>query len=403
MSSLDRRSFLKTTAAGLVSVSAARGRALPADEDPLGVRTEFPITKTQAYLNTASAGPLPKVVREAALEFADEKMLRPTPGRRHEVKELARVRFAELFGATPQEVAFLYSTSDGENIVAHGLDLQAGDNVVVDELHFITSFVLYRQLEKDKGIELRIVPHRMGRVPIEGFEARVDRRTRLVSVAWVSNRNGYRHDLPALADLAHRHGAFLYADTIQALGTFPTRLSQEGVDFAAGNSYKWLFAGYGVAPFFIREEHLDRIRPDRYGHLQVVEPLPDFHYRLHTTAKKFEYANLAYGPIYQLYAALEFIDNVGLSRIEEHGVALAGELRDGVARLGFEIWTPHQNPSPIVSFAHGQEPDKLARLLDKEGVVVTFSEGGTQVRASVALFNNRGDVQRLLAALAKIA
>ena len=98
----------------------------------------------------------------------------------------------------------------------------------------------------------------------------------------------------------------LYADAIQAFGTFPTRLREEGVDFAIGNSYKWIYAGYGVAPFFIREEHLDRIRPDRYGHAQVAESLPDYQYRLQKTARKFEYANPAYGPLYQLDAALRF-------------------------------------------------------------------------------------------------
>jgi selenocysteine lyase/cysteine desulfurase len=395
MSSLDRRSFLQTAAAGLASISAARGEALPSNDDPLGVRADFPLTETQAYLNSASTGPSPKVVREAAVEFADGKMLRPTPGRRQEIREQARARFANLFGASPEEVAFLYATSEGE--------LRAGENVVLDELHFTTSFVLYRQLEKEKGIELRIVPQKGGRARIEDFEARVDRRTRLVSVAWVSNRNGYRHDLGPLADLAHVHGAYLYADAIQALGTFPTRLTEEGVDFAAGNSYKWLFANWGVAPFFIREEHLDRIRPDRYGHGQVAESLPDFHYRLHRTARKFEYANVAYGSVYQLDAALSYLEKVRLSRIEEHGVRLAGELREGVAKLGFETLTPPQNPSPIVSFVHGQEPEKLASLFKKEEIMVTLREGGTQVRASVAMFNNRSDVQRLLKVLEKIA
>ena len=229
MTSLDRRSFLKSTTAGLASVAAARGETHPANDDPLGVRAEFPITETQAYLNTASSGPFPRAVRTAALAFAEEKTLRPTPGRRQETRASARAKFAKLFDAKEEEVAFLYSTSDGENIVARGLDLQAGDNVVIDELHFITSFVLFRQLEEERGIELRVVPQKNGRAPVEEFEARVDRRTRLISVAWVSNRNGYRHDVRALADLAHSHGALLYADAIQAFGTFPLKNSKSRV------------------------------------------------------------------------------------------------------------------------------------------------------------------------------
>ncbi len=195
----------------------------------------------------------------------------------------------------------------------------------------------------------------------------------------------------------------LYADAIQAFGTFPTRLREEGVDFAIGNSYKWIYAGYGVAPFFIREEHLDRIRPDRYGHAQVAESLPDYQYRLQKTARKFEYANPAYGPLYQLDAALSFLEEVGLDRIEAHGVALAAELRDGVNKLGFEAWTPPDNASPIVTFPHRQKPEDRARLLEKEAVVVTLREKGTHIRAAMGMFNNQSDINRLLKVLERIA
>ncbi len=268
---------------------------------------EFPVTREQAYLNSAYVGPIPRSVRDAAVEEADAKMLLPTPGNRSDRAELAREKFARLFGAKNEEVALLYSTSDGENVVTSALDWKAGDNVVLDELHFQTSFVLYRALEKSRGIELRIVPQSGGRARIEDFDSRIDGRTRLLSLAWVSNRNGYRHDLKALSDLAHSKGAQIYVDAIQALGTFPTDLGSCGADFLCTGAFKWLFGGFGVAPLYVREEHLDRIRPDRYGHAQIAEELPDFRFRLHESAKKYEYAALAYGAVFQLDAALDFL------------------------------------------------------------------------------------------------
>jgi selenocysteine lyase/cysteine desulfurase len=348
---------------------------------------------------------MPRVVHQAALKYAEEQLLTPAIGLdgSMERKEAARTKFAELFGAKREEVALLFSTSDGENIVTRALDLKAGDNVVIDELHFITTFVLYRELEKSRGIELRIVPHRDGRAPIEDYEARTDRRTRLISVAWVSNRNGYRHDLRALADLVHGRGGFLFADGIQALGTFPTNLHEEKVDFVCGNSYKWLFSSWGAAPFYVREEHLDRIRPDRFGHGSVAESLSDLRFRLQSTAKKYEYAGLVYGTVAQLDAALGLIGQVGLARIEGHGVALARELRDGIARLGFEMFTPPDNPSAIVSFIHGRDPERVKKLLKDENISVTLRENDTQIRASAAMFNNRSDVAHLVSAFAKIA
>ncbi len=425
MKSLDRRNFIRTTAAaGLAALPAsalaqqiaagngasaadapppgpARSRPSGSLDDPLGVRASFPVTEELAYLNTASVGPISVPVRDALHAYADEKMLRrggsgPSP------RERARARFAELFGADEDEIAFLYSTTDAENIVASALDWREGDNIVVDELHFVSTYVLYRQLEERKGVELRVVPPRDGLVTIDDFARVTDRRTRLVSVAWVSNRNGFRHDLSALAEFAHANGAYLYTDAVQALGTFPVDLQAEGVDFAGANGYKWLHADFGCAPFFVRREHLEWMEPDRYGHRQVAETLPGRRYRMTTSAAKFEYASAASGPVAALDAALGFLADVGLERIAGHTHALAGELRAGAEALGMQPFTPPRNPSPIVSFYHGLDHGTLSKALAEEGIAVTFQEEGRLLRAAVAMFNNQEDMDRLMGVLKQL-
>ena len=325
MSSIDRRSFLKTAAAtGLVTLPARRTRAQSAADDPLGVRGDFHVMREQTYINISLVGPMPTPVYEAAIAHADAQRLDPAPAffRSLQVKQETRTAFAELFGAKPEEIALLFSTSDAENIVTDAVDLKAGDNVVVDELHFATTFVLYRQLEQTKGIELRIVPHAGGRSHLEDFATRTDDRTRLISVAWVSNRNGFKHDVTELADLVHSHGGLLFADGIQALGAFPVNLHDTRVDFAAANSYKYLLSSWGAAPFYVREEHLDQIPPDRFGHNQVAESLPDFHFKLRETAAKYEHAGLVYGTVAQLNAALGYLGRRGAGPDREaHGRA----------------------------------------------------------------------------------
>jgi selenocysteine lyase/cysteine desulfurase len=403
MSELTRRSFLKTTtAAGLASLPATRALATPSSEDPLGIRGEFPVTDRLAYLNSASVGPLSRAVRDALATYADEKMLYRDPANRRSTKANARAKFANLFGADEDEIAFLYSSSDGENIVVSALDWKEGDNIVLDELHFTTSFVLYRELEKRVGVELRIVPSRVGRAQMEDFEAMIDARTRLLSVAWVSNRNGFRYDLPSLGELAHAHEAYLYADAVQAFGTFSTNLHDEGVDFACGNGYKWLFADFGCAPMYVRREHLEWMRPDRYGHGQVAETLPNHQFRLKTSAEKFEYASNANGPIAAMDAALDLLTEVGLDRIEKHTAALAGQLYAAVAELGLDLFTPPDNRSSIVSFYHGLDSATLSNALAAENVPVTFQEEGRLLRSAVAMFNNQSDVNQLLGVLAKL-
>ena len=415
MKYVNRRHFLKASAIGLSALPAARGLAAstPGDEpahltgthpprldDPLGIRGSFPVTEELAYLNTASVGPLSVPVRDALHAYADEKMRRRNTSSGREAIASARSRFARLFGTEEDEIAFLYATSGAENIIASALEWRAGDNVVVDELHFVTTFVLYRELERRHGIELRIIPSREGVVTVDDFAEHTDDRTRLVSVAWVSNRNGFRYDLPPLADLAHAHGAYLYADAIQAWGTFPTNLHDEKVDFACGNGYKWLHADFGCAPFYVRAEHLEWMTADRHGHSQVAETLPGHRFRLKTSAAKLEYANPAYGPVSAMAAALEFLEGVGPDRIAGHVQALAGELRTEAEALGMRLFTPPGNPSAIVSFYHGLDPERLARALEDEGVAITFQEDSALLRAAVGMFNNRGDVDRLLGVLA---
>ena len=421
MHSLNRRHFLTTTAAaGLSTLSATRGltahagdggdspgtgsgrRLSASSDDPLGVRASFPVTEELAYLNTASSGPLSVPVRDALRAYADEKMLQRNRGSGSAALSSARTKFANLFGADEDELAFLYATSGAENIIASAMAWRPGDNVVVDELHFVTTFVLYRELERREGVELRIIPSRDGVVTVDDFAAHTDERTRLISVAWVSNRNGFRYELPPLADLAHAHGAYLYADAIQAWGTFPTDLHEEGVDFACGNGYKWLHADFGCAPFYVRREHLEWMTPDRYGHSQVAETLPGHRFRLKTSAEKLQYANPAYGPVTAMEAALGFLEGVGLDRIAAHTHTLAGELRAGAEALGMQLFTPPRNPSAIVSFYHGLDHETLAGALADEGVSITFQEDGKLLRAAVGMFNNRADVDRLLGVLARL-
>ena len=413
MNNYDRRTFLRrTTAAGLAASTGGLSLPSPAAaaalstqanfDDPLGVRAQFPVTQELAYLNTASQGPMPRPVQEAVTAYAEERMTFRNPGRQQATFDRARGRFASLFGAERDEVAFLYSTSDAENLVANAIDWKPGDNLVVDELHFVTAFVVFRELERRSGVELRIVPAVDGKARPEDYAARTDANTRLISVAWVSNRNGFRHHLPTLAEIVHARGGYLYADGIQAFGTFPTDLHAEGVDFACGNGYKWLFADFGCAPLYVRREHLDWMRPDRFGHGQVAETLPDNRYELTRTASKFEYANPSHASIAAMDAALGFVTDVGLDRIARHTHALAGELRSELVGLGRNLFTPAGNPSSIVSCYHNLDPDGLGSALAREGVRFTFQEDGKLLRLAVGMFNNRDDVDRLLRVIARM-
>jgi selenocysteine lyase/cysteine desulfurase len=150
-----------------------------------------------------------------------------------------------------------------------------------------------------------------------------------------------------------------------------------------------------VAPFYVRRELLDRIALDRFGALHVERELGDYRYEIFRTARRFEYATLAFGPIYQLGAAIDYLRSVGVDRIEAHTVALADRLNRGLRDRGLTVVTPLGNRSSIVSFAVDPAWNVGARLT-AAGVEVSVREGGRQVRVSPALFTTVEDIDRFL-------
>ena len=365
--------------------------------DPLGVRGDFPVADTSLFLNSAYITPTPIPVVDAGREFAVSKGYAPIAlGDMLRKTNAVRAQYAKLINASPDEIGFLFATSEGENVVARSMHLGRGDNVVIDELHYETEFVLYAHLAKTTGVELRVAKAKGGAVTTRELEPLVNRRTKLVSVAWVSHQNGFRHDMRPIADLAHAHGAFFYTDGIQAVGMFPIDVKAAGVDAMAVGTYKWLLGAYGVAPFYVRREVLERLTLDRFGALHVEKELPDRQFEIYKTARRFDYATLAFGPVYQLGAGLVYLERVGVDRIETHTVELAHRLRRGLRTLGFDVTTPEGNRSSIVAFRVSKPQDAIVRHLAETKTQVSVRENGTQIRVSPALFNTATDIDRFL-------
>jgi selenocysteine lyase/cysteine desulfurase len=393
---LTRRDFLGVTATA--AVASVQRTAAQSGDDPLGVRQDFPGLRELTFLNTAYAGLISQAVADAARQWIDRRARRSyTVGEMFARADEARKLYAGMIGAGEDEIAFISSTTEGENIVVNSLDFKPGDNVVYDDLVYPSTPAIYQRLAETRGVQIRVVKSRNGAAPVEEFAKLVDQRTRLVSVAWVNNNSGFRHDMKTLAVLAHARGAYLYSDAVQFVGTGPVDVHSEGVDFCTAGTYKWLMAGFGVAAFYVRRELMDKIHPSYVGWRSRPAGQQQ-------SARKFEYATLPFGELYELAAALEYLQRIGLDKVEARSQALVQRLRSGLAARKIAIATPENNRSPIVSFLIGKPAVEATRLLDAERVRVSLQEvpatGGlpaaTRVRVAVAFFNNEADVDRML-------
>ena len=390
-----RRDFLGLTATA--AVASLQRTVSAAQDDPLGVRKDFPALREFTFLNTAYTGLIPQAVVDAAREWTDTRARRTyTVGEMLAKADEARKLYAGMIGAGEDEIAFVSSTTEGENIVVNSLDFKPGDNVVYDDLVYPSTPAIYQRLADTRGVEIRVVKNRNGAVPVEDFKKLVDRRTRLISVAWVNNNSGYRHDIKTLADLAHAHGAYLYSDAVQFIGTGPVDVRAEGVDFCTAGTYKWLMAGFGVAVFYVRRELLDKIHPSNVG-WRSPSAAPANAPR-QQSARKFEYATLAFGDVYELAAALKYLQRVGLDKIEARSQTLVTRLWNGLAERKIQLATPANTRSPIVSFYIRKPSAEADKILAAERVKVSLQSAGslTRVRVAPAFFNNEADVDRML-------
>jgi selenocysteine lyase/cysteine desulfurase len=404
--SVDRRQFLLSAAALAASARPTSAHEIAADGSifPPSVRTDFPIASAQTYLNSAAIHPMSVPCSEALAQHIAFRLKGGGEGRadfgEEQQKDLKR-RFAQLIGAKPDEIAFTQNTSDGENIVVMGMDLpKRGGNVVLDELHFETSLYMYKSLEA-KGLQLRVVKHRDWAIDIRDMEKAIDRNTRLVSMALVSNVNGYLHDAKAISDLAHANGAYVFADMVQAAGAVPIDVKAMGIDFGSTATYKWLMGERGFGFLYVREDLQNTVVPTtRYGHRQIAnfdrvgitwEPLPG--------AARYETGTFPNALALCSLTSLQYIEKLGLQNIRAHARQLTDRLQKELPTLGYPSVTPKNTQTPIVAFTVKDVEATQKKLRDGK-VSATIIASEKRMRLAVSVFNTQADIDRLLSVLA---
>ncbi len=383
-------------------------------------KADFTIADGFAYLNGAFCHPMPRAAADAYREAVEQRTTLAPPGvpfvflnpppETTPMPVDPRALFASLINAKREEISYIPNTSTGENLVVEALGIPRVDgNVVADALHFEGALLHLLQLKK-QGLDLRLVMPREGRIRMQDLERVVDRRTRLIEVSLVSMYNGFQHDLKAVCDLAHQHGAYVYADIIQGVGAVPLDVRDAGVDFAATATYKWLMGDFGLGFLYVREELLGTVirrthwsyesAPDTEIHLSPLDPQfpTPVSWTPGTDATRyFQLGTMANGAAAALRVSLAYIRQLGVENIQAWRQPMLRKLQAEMPRLGFLPQTPLDSTSPIVTFAH-KDAATIADKLRRARVNVTVAP--YHLRIAPSLYNDLNDVDRLLEALA---
>jgi selenocysteine lyase/cysteine desulfurase len=246
-------------------------------------------------------------------------------------------------------------------------------------------------------------------VELKDIERAINRDTRLVAISLISYINGFQHDVRSICDIAHRHGALVYLDIIQAAGAMPIDIKALDADFAATASYKWLMGDFGLGFLYAKKELLGTrvVRPvHSYKQLTAFDnhmfpydgPNDEIvsYEAAPNAAGFFEQGTLA-NPVSEVLSySLQYIQDLGVANIHQYSQSLIAELRSEVPKLGFPCITPENAQGPLVAFELS-DPATTAAKLQRANIDVTIS--GHRMRVSPSVYNTRADLQRFFRAL----
>lgn len=383
--------------------------------DFASVRLRFPGAQGTPYFDTAARGLVSIQSSDAAKSLLSDR-LNGTADKPAMFDTVERVRdkFARLIKGQSDEVALTKNVSEGLNIVANAIDWKAGDNVVLcPELEHPSNLYPWFHLQREVGIEVKLVSSTDGRMPVAAMQAAIDDRTRVVTCSFVTFAPGLRSALQDLATDCAARDVLLLVDAAQGIGVLDLDMSSLSVGAMSVSTQKGLMALYGMGFLYVRKSWIERLTPrflSRFsidlgvGAHEAASGGED--YRLHSSARRFEIGNHNFIGATTVEPALDLLLECGIGNVETHVIDLNARLVRGLAELGWPVFAPeegvHRAHMVAIGGTLGQDHDRtsddaIQRLYDalqKASIRLTIRRG--LIRLSSHVYNDLSDVERVL-------
>ena len=386
------------------------------------IRKEFPILgqkvhgKPLVYLDNAATTQKPQCVIDAISEVYCTINANVHRGVHHlsqvatEAMEQARTKVKEFIGAANRhEIIFTRGTTESINLVASsfgGTFLKSGDEVIISSVEHHSNIVPWQLLRDRIGISLRIIPLTAEcKLDIEAYKGLFSERTKLVSVAHVSNVLGVTNPVKEIIDIAHSHGVPVLVDGAQSTPHINVNIQELDADFFAFSGHK-VYAPTGIGVLYGKEKWLEAMQPYHGG----GEMIKSVHFEKTTFNElpyKFEAGTPDYTGIIALGKALEWVESKGIENIAAHEHELTRYAVEQLKKIeGMRIFG--EPDGAAVSFLVGDiHPADLGTILDHLGIAVRTGHHCAQplmellgipgtVRASFAVYNTKEEVDTLI-------
>jgi cysteine desulfurase/selenocysteine lyase len=412
------------TVAGQATVESADRREPEAIQfDPARARRDFPILQTEGFvfLDSAASAQKPQCVIDAiancySRDYANiHRGVYELSARATANFEAVRATTQRFIGAAEaREIIFVRNTTEALNLVASTYGRQnvgPGDEVLITEMEHHSNIVPWQMLCEEKGAVLRVAPiDDRGALMLDEFEKLLCSRTKIVAVAHISNALGTVNPVEEITRLSHTHGAAVVIDGAQAAPHHRIDVVDLDCDFYALSAHK-VFGPTGVGVLYGKTAFLESMPPYQGGG-SMIETVRFDKTTYAKIPQRFEAGTPDIGGVAGFGAALDYLSGFGIDAIENHERELLAYATNALAEFpGLRLIGTAPEKAAVLSFSlEGVHPHDVGSILDHEGVAVRTGHHCAQpvmehfgvpatVRASLALYNTREDVDALVRAL----
>jgi selenocysteine lyase/cysteine desulfurase len=410
----SRRSFLKLAsgAAALSVFPANVTDALSSAIDSSGesfwrvVKEQFSIKPGLILLNAANLCPSPHMVRDRVFrltEDLDGDVSFQSRAKFDALREEARRKLAAFMGASEDEIAIVRNTSEGNNFIVSGLDLKAGDEVIVFDQNHPTNNIAWDVRAARAGFTVKRVslanPPRSAQEMIDAFRRAITPKTRVLTFTDVSNTTGARLPARELCLMARERGIYVHVDGAQTFGALALNLHETACDSYTASAHKWFLGPKEAGLLFIRQERIAEIWPSvvGVGWGNKVETSARGARKFETLGQRDDAAVSAMG------TTVDFHNLIGAARIEARIRELAAALKEGVSKIqGAELLTSTSaelSAGVCVFGFKGIDYRKIYEALYAKHAIAGAPTGG--VRLCPHIYNTMEEIDRTVSALAR--
>jgi L-cysteine/cystine lyase len=380
------------------------------------VRAAMPVTTSKVYFNTGAVGPISTITTEILkqsnhLDVTEGRATQESVKLNKQTKAELRQAIANLVRADRATIALTHHTTDGMNIVTHGLTWQPGDEIITTNLEHPAGLLPPYVLRQRFGVVVKVIEITPGDTPDEivaRFEAAITPRTRLMAYSHVAWNLGSRLPLADIVAMGHRHSVLSLVDGAQSAGSIPLDLPASGVDFYALPGQKWLCGPTGVGALYVRPDRMSILSPTFVGYGTIAATgVYDYagYYMPTNDASRFEVATV-YGPALRAMVAnmAWFEETLGWEWVYGRIAHLADYARRGLSEVkGITVITPPGPQAGLVSFAlDGYDPARVMTKLAQDNIILRYIDHPYCLRISTGIYNTEGDIDQLITALKAI-